>query len=69
MTVRATVGRSGGAMSAKKKRQKAKKKTRWMNIIALILMLSAIFGYLATLDESDPEALPIAEGAMNNEAP
>jgi hypothetical protein len=32
-------------------------------------MLAAIFSYLATLDESDPEALPNAEGAMNNEAP
>ena len=56
-------------MSAKKKRQKAKKKTSWMNIIALILMLGAIFGYLATLDESDPEALPNAAGATNNEVP
>ena len=54
---------------ASKKRQKAKQKMSWVNIIALVLMLAAIFSYLATLDESDPEALPNAEGAMNNEAP
>ena len=61
----------------KKKRRKgkhrqatpAKRGMRMMNIIALALMLAALFGYLATLDESDPEALPVAAGAMSDDAP
>ena len=63
-------------MSAKKhkKRKKrhaspAKKKTHWLNIVALVLMLGAIFTYIATLDEGDPEALPTAEGAPDPGAP
>jgi hypothetical protein len=36
----------------------------WRAYLALALMLLAIFAYVATLDESDPEALPAAvEGA------
>jgi len=30
------------------------KKTSWVNIVALALMLAAIFAYVATLDEGDP---------------
>ena len=41
-----------------------KKKTSWVNIVALILMLAAIFSYVATLDEGDPEALPNAAGQV-----
>lgn len=47
----------------------AKKKTNWLGIVGLILMLGAIFTYVATLDEGDPEALPTAEGTLNTEAP
>jgi len=32
----------------------------WRAYVALALMLLAIFVYVATLDESDPEALPDA---------
>ena len=32
----------------------------WRGYLALALMLLAIFAYVATLDESDPEALPEA---------
>lgn len=63
-------------MSAKKHKKKrkhhaspAKKKTNWVNIVALVLMLGAIFAYVATLDEGDPAALPNAEDAVNPEAP
>ena len=42
----------------------AKKKTSWVNIVALVLMLAAIFAYVATLDEGDPEAIPNAEGQI-----
>ena len=47
----------------------AKKKTNWVNVLALILMLGAIFAYVATLDEGDPDALPSAEGQGEVEAP
>jgi len=40
------------------------KKKSWVNIVALILMLAAIFAYVATLDEGDPEALPNAAGQV-----
>ena len=40
------------------------KKISWVNIVALILMLAAIFAYVATLDEGDPEALPNAAGQV-----
>ena len=40
------------------------KKTSWVNIVALVLMLAAIFAYVATLDEGDPEALPTAAGQV-----
>jgi len=58
-------------MSAHKKKKKTppKKQMSWVNIIALVLMLGAILGYLVTLDESDPEALPSAAGGMSDEAP
>ena len=42
----------------------AKKKTSWVNIVALVLMLAAIFAYVATLDKGDPEAIPNAEGQI-----
>jgi hypothetical protein len=32
----------------------------WRVYVAVALMLAAIFAYVATLDESDPEALPDA---------
>ena len=47
----------------------AKKKTSWVNIVALVLMLCAIFAYVATLDEGDPEAIPNAEDTLNSESP
>ena len=63
-------------MSAKKHKKKrkrhaspGKKKTNWVNIVALVLMLGAIFAYVATLDEGDPAALPTAENAVTPEAP
>jgi len=31
-----------------------------MGIVAIALMLAAIFAYVASLDESDPEVLPEA---------
>ena len=46
-----------------------RKPISWVNIVALLLMLAAIFGYLVTIDESDPEALPAAAGGMSEEAP
>ena len=48
-------------MSKKKKKGRSRKPMGWMNVVALILMACAIFAYLATLDESDPAALPGAE--------
>ena len=33
---------------------------RWPAVVAVAIMLLAMFGYLASLDESDPEALPDA---------
>jgi hypothetical protein len=33
---------------------------RWHAYVALALMLLAIFAYVASLDDSDPEALPEA---------
>ena len=41
-----------------------RKPVNWMGIVALILMLGAIFSYVATLDEGDPEALPNAENGL-----
>ena len=32
----------------------------WQLIVAIGLMLAAIFAYVASLDEADPEALPEA---------
>lgn len=32
----------------------------WQLIAAVVLMLAAIFAYVASLDEADPEALPEA---------
>ena len=39
-------------------------RNRWL-IVGVVLMLAAIFAYVATLDEADPEAMPAAieEGA------
>lgn len=34
---------------------------RWQVAVAVALMLAAMFAYLASLDESDPQALPEAE--------
>ena len=42
----------------------SRKPVNWMGIVALILMLGAIFSYVATLDEGDPEALPNAENGL-----
>ena len=42
----------------------SKGRLNWMTIVALILMLGAIFSYVATLDEGDPEALPTAEDGV-----
>ena len=56
-------------MSAKKKKRRTRKPMSWMNIVALILMGCAIFAYLATLDESDPRALPGAETELGAGAP
>ena len=42
----------------------SRKPINWMGIVALILMLGAIFSYVATLDEGDPEALPNAESGL-----
>jgi len=53
-------GHAHHAAPAKKK----KKKKTWVNIVALIMMLAAIFAYVATLDEGDPEALPNAAGQV-----
>jgi len=61
----------------KKKRRKgrhrqatpSKRGMRPVNVIALALMLAALFGYLSTLDESDPEALPVAAGTLGEGAP
>ena len=33
---------------------------RWPAAVAVALMLLAMFGYLASLDESEPDALPDA---------
>ncbi|MFP6660146.1 MAG: hypothetical protein VCB78_01645 [Myxococcota bacterium] len=45
----------------------AAKQKRGLMIVGLVLMLAAIFSYVATLDESDPEALPVAEGSWGAE--
>lgn len=37
-----------------------KSQKRWPAGVALVLMLLAMFGYLASLDESEPSALPDA---------
>ena len=42
----------------------SRKPVNWMGIVALLLMLGAIFSYVATLDEGDPEALPNAENGL-----
>jgi len=34
------------------------RRRRWILVVGAALMLAAIFSYVATLDESDPEALP-----------
>ena len=34
---------------------------RWPAAVAVALMLLAMFGYLASLDESEPDALPDAQ--------
>lgn len=36
---------------------------RWRSWVAVAVMLLALFAYLATLDESDPDALPAAVDA------
>jgi hypothetical protein len=41
----------------------------WRTYLALALMLLAIFAYVATLDESDPEALPEAVEGTSGENP
>jgi hypothetical protein len=38
----------------------SKRRKRWRLIVAVGLMLAAIFAYLASLDEADPDALPAA---------
>lgn len=38
----------------------SKKRTSWRVLVAVALMLAALFAYLASLDESDPEVLPEA---------
>ncbi len=37
---------------------------RWQVIVAVVLMLAAMFAYLSSLDESDPTALPDAAETM-----
>jgi len=39
---------------------------RWL-IVGVVLMLAAIFAYVATLDDSDPD--PAASAAAENSAP
>ena len=51
---------SGVPMDLQGETMSAKKKTSWVNIVAFVLMLGALFAYVATLDEADPEALPNA---------
>jgi hypothetical protein len=45
------------------------RKNNWKTLVALAMMLLAIFAYVASLDESDPEALPQASGAFDPNSP
>lgn len=38
-----------------------RRRKNWQLIVAIALMLAAMFAYLASLDEADPEAVPEAE--------
>lgn len=36
----------------------AKHHVKWITIVGVALMLLALFAYLATIDESDPDEIP-----------
>jgi hypothetical protein len=39
----------------------AKKHVKWITIVGVVLMLLALFAYLATLDESAPKEIELIE--------
>jgi len=41
----------------------------WRTMVAVALMLAALFAYLASLDEADPEALPEAAEQLGPQDP
>jgi hypothetical protein len=41
----------------------------WKTIVALVLMGLAIFAYVTSLDESDPDALPQAADDLESPTP
>ncbi len=45
------------------------KKKSWRTLVAVALMLAALFAYVASLDESDPEALSEAGEAVAPDGP
>jgi hypothetical protein len=45
------------------------RKNNWKTLVAVAMMLLALFAYVASLDESDPEALPQASGAFDSNSP
>jgi hypothetical protein len=41
----------------------------WILTVGVALMLIALFSYVATLDESDPEAIPEATETLDGSVP
>lgn len=53
---------------AKKKRKKGRP-IGWRTVVVVAIMLLAMFAYVASIDESEPEALPNAVAPEDAEAP
>lgn len=45
------------------------RRRRWILLAGVALMLAAMFSYLASLDDSDPEALPESAESLDRGAP
>ena len=54
---------------AKKRKKKKSRPLGWRTVVAVAIMLAAMFAYVASIDESEPEALPNAVAPDDAEAP
>ncbi len=54
---------------AKKRKKQKSRPLGWRTVVAVAIMLAAMFAYVASIDESEPEALPNAMAPDDAEAP